>query len=86
MFENGRIEAFMTATTLTPKDMADPHYVPRIARKLRCDLTLPTSHTHVHLRKHAAQRLALDVAQGVAGHKEVYGGWAQGDEDSCCMR
>lgn len=35
VFENGRIEEFLTATTLTPADMAHPTYVPRIARILR---------------------------------------------------
>mmetsp|Transcript_7572 Transcript_7572/g.18796 ORF Transcript_7572/g.18796 Transcript_7572/m.18796 type:complete len:369 (-) Transcript_7572:136-1242(-) len=35
VFGNGRVEDFMTALTLTPTDMCDPHYVPRIARKLR---------------------------------------------------
>ena len=34
-FENGRIEEFLVAKTLEPMDMADPLYVPHIAKKLR---------------------------------------------------
>ena len=35
MFQNGRIEEFLHAKTLTPEEMSSPTYSPRIARKLR---------------------------------------------------
>jgi ethanolamine kinase len=33
-YDNGRIEAFLTAKTLQPEDMSSPVYMPRIAQKL----------------------------------------------------
>ncbi len=44
LFGNGRIEAFLEATTLTPDQMADPRFVPHIARRLRAFHDLPISH------------------------------------------
>ncbi|GFR49956.1 hypothetical protein Agub_g12064 [Astrephomene gubernaculifera] len=35
LFGNGRIEQFLIAKTLTPDEMADPRFVPHIARRLR---------------------------------------------------
>ncbi|GIL68076.1 hypothetical protein Vafri_21390 [Volvox africanus] len=35
LFNNGRIEKFLTAKTLTPEEMSHPRFVPHIARRLR---------------------------------------------------
>lgn len=35
LFGNGRIEEFLECKTLTPEEMADPAFVPRIATRLR---------------------------------------------------
>lgn len=66
VFDNGRIEAFMTAYTLTPQDMRSPAFVPRIARRLRWGRTRCTAtrspcrhtqaHTSAHVRTHASTR------------------------------
>ncbi len=37
VFENGRVEEFLTASTLEPPDISNPLYIPRIARKLRSE-------------------------------------------------
>lgn len=42
MFANGRIEEFLIAKTLTPPEMGDPHFVPRIAATLRRLHGVPT--------------------------------------------
>ena len=41
-FANGRIEEFLVSKTLEPQEMADPRYVPFIARKLRQLHAVPT--------------------------------------------
>jgi ethanolamine kinase len=49
MFHNGRVEEFLHCITLTPQQMCDPHFVPRIAQLLRrfhaADIHLPRTPT-----------------------------------------
>lgn len=42
VFANGRIEAFLTAKTLTPAEMSSPAFVPCIATQLRRLHAVPT--------------------------------------------
>jgi hypothetical protein len=52
VFENGRIEEFLTAATLLPEDVASPVYLPRIARKLRYIMQQPS--IEVNTMQHAS--------------------------------
>nr|BAU37036.1 ethanolamine kinase [Chlamydomonas sphaeroides] len=73
LFGNGRVEAFLTAKTLTPEEMCDPRFVPHIAARLRAfhDLPMdpPTPPTSA-----AAERGGAAAASGGGGAGEPGGG------------